>query len=225
MFEEKKPGEGRRGQSFPRIYADVLHGHWQFWQRAPYWGSRCSWGVHPESIGDFVRFEINAAQATSRADQVMLDHKLDPASYQHATTVTYTFDNYTNEYLRRTVGIAAANRIYRDRVPSAFWTVRYFRDSQNEEYMVVLRTDGSLHSLHHTLDERAAGANLSRQDAQSRAEEYLRDEKQFDLSSWKLVETNTEKRPVRTDHTFIWSSLHLSMPKWADSPARMFVCN
>ena len=125
-------------------------------------------GVHAESIGDFVRFEINAAQATSRADQVMLDHKLDPASYQHATTVTYTFDNYTNEYLRRTVGIAAANRIYRDRVPPAFWTVRYFRDSQHEEYMVVLRTDGSLHSLHHTMDEQAAGANLPKQEAQSR---------------------------------------------------------
>ena len=87
---------------------------------------------------------------------------MDPATYHHATTVTYTFDDYVNEYLRRVIGIAAANRIYREQIPSAFWTIRYFRDSQNEEYFVVLKSDGSLHSIHHTLDEKAPGANLSR---------------------------------------------------------------
>ena len=130
--------------------------------------------------------------------------KIDPATYQHAATITYTFDGYTNEYLRRTIGIAAANRIYRDQVPSAFWTVRYFRDSQNEEYLVVLKPDGSLHSLHHTLDEKAPGANLSKEEALARAEAYLRDQKKVDLSAWNLVETHTDKKPARTDHTFEW---------------------
>jgi hypothetical protein len=161
-------------------------------------------GVNREAIGDFVRFEINAAQATSRADQVLRDNKVDPASYEHAATIAYTFDDYNNEYLRRTIGISAANRIYRDQVPSAFWTVRFFRDSQKEEYMVVLRTDGSLHSIHHTLDEKAPGANLTKQDALARAENYLREEKQIDLSAWNLVEPTTDKKPARTDHTFIW---------------------
>jgi membrane protease YdiL (CAAX protease family) len=161
-------------------------------------------GVKREEIGDFVRFQINAREATSRADQVLRDNKADPAGYQHAATVTYTFDPYNNEYLRRTIGIAAANRIYRDQVPSAFWTVRYFRDSQNEEYMVVLRTDGSLHSLHHTLDEKAPGANLTKEEALARAENYLRQQKQIDFSAWNLVEPTTDKKPARTDHSFIW---------------------
>ena len=161
-------------------------------------------GVKREAIGDFVRFQIDAKEATARADQVLRENKIDPASYQHAATVTYTFDGYTNEYLRRTIGIAAANRVYRDQVPSAFWTVRYFRDSQNEEYMVVLRPDGSLHSLHHTLDEKTPGANLSKEEARARAEAYLRDQKKADLSGWNLVETNTDKKPARTDHVFEW---------------------
>jgi membrane protease YdiL (CAAX protease family) len=161
-------------------------------------------GVKREEIGDFVRFQINAREATSRADQVLRNNKVDPAGYQHAATVTYTFDPYNNEYLRRTIGIAAANRIYRDQVPSAFWTVRYFRDSQNEEYMVVLRTDGSLHSLHHTLDEKAPGANLTKEEALARAENYLRQQKQIDFSAWNLVEPTTDKKPARTDHSFIW---------------------
>jgi membrane protease YdiL (CAAX protease family) len=161
-------------------------------------------GVKREAIGYFVRFEINAREASARADQVLRDHKVDPATYQHAATVTYTFDGYTNEYLRRTIGITAANRIYRDQVPSALWTVRYFRDSQNEEYMAVLRTDGSLHSLHHTLDEKSLGANLTKEEALALAETYLRDQKKIDLAAWNLVEPSTDKKPARTDHTFIW---------------------
>ena len=161
-------------------------------------------GVKREAIGDFVRFEIDAREATARADQALRENKVDPATYMHATTVTSTFDGYNNEYLRRTIGIAAANRIYRDQVPSAFWTIRYFRDSQNEEFMVVLRPDGSLHSVHHTLDENAPGANLSKEEAQARAEAYLRDQKKVDLSAWNLVETHTDKKPARTDHVFEW---------------------
>jgi hypothetical protein len=135
---------------------------------------------------------------------VLRENKIDPESYKHAATITYTFDGYKNEYLRRTIGIAAANRIYREQVPSAFWAIRYFRDSQNEEYLVILKPDGSLHSLHHTLDERTPGASLAKEDAVARAETYLRDVKKLDLSSWNLVETNTDKRPARTDHTFVW---------------------
>jgi membrane protease YdiL (CAAX protease family) len=174
-----------------------------------------------EAIGDFVRFQVDAGEATARADQVLREHKVDPGTYHHTATVAYTFDGYTNEYLRRKIGIAAANRIYREQVPSAFWAVRYFRDSQNEEYLVVLRPDGSLHSLHHTLDERAPGANLTKQEALARAEAYLRGEKKLDLSAWNLVDTNTEKRPARTDHTFTWEQKAALNPPAGDEGAHI----
>ena len=161
-------------------------------------------GVKREAIGDFVRFQINAREATERGDEDLRQINIDPATYHHATTLTYTFDDYTNEYLRRAIGIAAANRVYRDQVPSAFWTIRYFRDSQNEEYMVVLKPDGSLHSVHHTLDEKAPGANLSKEEAQARAEVFLRDRKGVNLADWNLVETHSDKKPGRTDHFFEW---------------------
>ena len=161
-------------------------------------------GVKNEAIGDFVRFQIDANEATARANQALRDIKIDPGTYRHAATITYTFDGYTNEYLQRTIGIAAANRVYRDQVPSAFWTIRFFRDSQNEEYLVVLKTDGTLHSIHHTLDEKAPGANLSKDEALARAETFLRDQKKMDLSGWNLVDTQTDQKPARTDHPFEW---------------------
>ncbi len=161
-------------------------------------------GVKREAIGDFLRFPIDARQAVERSSDALREIHVDPATYKHAATLTSTFDPYTNEYLRRAIGFDAANRVYRDQVPSVLWTVRYFRDSQNEEYMVILTADGSLHSIHHTVDEKTAGANLSREDAQSRAETFLRERKSVNPADWNLVESHTDKKPARTDHTFVW---------------------
>jgi hypothetical protein len=161
-------------------------------------------GLKREAIGDFIRFQIDSREATTRGDEILRGLRVDPNTFHRATTVAYTFDDYANEYLRRAIGLAATNRIYREQVPSAFWTVRYFRDSQKEEYFVVMKPDGALHSVHHTLDEKAAGANLAKEDAQARAETFLRDEKHIDLAGWNLVESNTDKKIARTDHTFEW---------------------
>ncbi|HET6142943.1 MAG TPA: type II CAAX endopeptidase family protein [Candidatus Acidoferrales bacterium] len=161
-------------------------------------------GVKREAIGDFIRFQIDSREATTRGDEVLRGLRVDPNTFHRATTLAYTFDDYTNEYLRRAIGLAATNRVYREQVPSAFWTVRYFRDSQKEEYFIVLKPDGSLHSVHHTRDEKAAGANLTKEDAQARAETFLHDEKQLNLADWNLVESHTDKKTARTDHTFEW---------------------
>jgi hypothetical protein len=34
----------------------------------------------------------------------------------------------------------------------------------------------------------------------------LRNEKQIDLSSWNLVDSSSEKRPNRIDHTLVWQA-------------------
>jgi len=138
---------------------------------------------------------------------VLRGWNVDPASYRHATNIQYTFDPLANEYLRRSVGVDGANRIYREAVPSAFWTVRFFRDLQKEEYLVVLLPDGGLHSVHHTIAESAPGANLSKEDALARAAAFLRDTKKLDLSQWKLIESQSDKLPARTDHTFVWEQI------------------
>ena len=163
--------------------------------------------VRPQAIGNFVRFPLDAQQAEAVAAGVLRGRGVDAGGYRRATTIQYTFDPLANEYLRRSVGIAGANRIYRDTVPSAFWTTRFFRDSQKEEYLVVLMPGGELHALHHTLAETTPGANLSKEEALALAEAFLRDTKNFELAQWKLVESQSDKLPARTDHTFVWEQM------------------
>ncbi len=167
-------------------------------------GGLLTWRLKPESIGEYLKLSVDARSARRDADQFMHQRGLDPKSYYHATTLVDTTDPLVNEFLRQRMGLAGANAIYATRVPGALWRVRYFRDSQPEEYSVILRPDGSLHSFRHTLAEETPGASLTKDEAVSRAEKFLADEKKINLKAWTLVEDNSEKRPHRTDHTLTW---------------------
>jgi membrane protease YdiL (CAAX protease family) len=167
-------------------------------------GAGLVWAVRPQRIGDFVKFPLDAYQAEARADDVLRQSGVNPAGYRRAAVTRYTFDPLANEYLRRTIGIEATNRLYRDEVPAAFWAVRYFRDSQREEYLVVLLPDGKTHSLRHTLAEETPGPTLTKEEALAGATDYLRGSKGVDFSQWTLVEAQSAKLPARTDHSFTW---------------------
>ena len=167
-------------------------------------GGLLAWRLKPESIGDYLKLSVDARSARAHADEVIRQRGLDPSSYHHATLLVNITDPVTNEFLRERGGIAHLNEIYSQQVPGALWRVRFFRDSQPEEYAIVLKPDGSLHAVRHTLAEDAPGASLSKDDAVARAEKFLREEKKIDLSHWAVVEAQSDKKPHRTDHTLTW---------------------
>jgi membrane protease YdiL (CAAX protease family) len=158
------------------------------------------------AIGSFVRTSIDSKQAAAEADEILRQRHVDVTRFHRADVFLANFNDLANEFLRRKVGIDGANRIYENQVPQAFWRVRYFRDAEPEEYVVLLRTNGGLHSVWHTLDERAPGPDLTKEEALARAEAWLRENKQVDFGQWNLVDANSEKKPNRTDHTLIWEN-------------------
>jgi membrane protease YdiL (CAAX protease family) len=167
-------------------------------------GGLLTWKLKHESIGDYLEVSVNARAAVTRGNAVLKEHGLDPNSYHRVAQFVDTTNPVANEYLRRRMAIADINKIYETKIPGALWRVRYFRDSQPEEFAVTLRPDGTLHAFRHTLAEAAKGANLSKEQAQAVAEKFLREQKKIDLSGWKLVDADSEKHPNRTDHTLTW---------------------
>jgi membrane protease YdiL (CAAX protease family) len=167
------------------------------------------------SIGNFIRTSIDSRQASAKADDVMRQQHLDPSKFHRAAVFVSNFDPIAqefqidplvNEFLRRKVGIERANRIYESQVPQAFWRVKYFRDSEKEEYAVLLQSNGELYSIWRTLDERTPGAKLTKDEADKLAESWLRLNRSVDFSQWDLVEYTSEKKPDRIDHKFIWQN-------------------
>lgn len=162
------------------------------------------WRLKPETIGDYLKLSTDSRSARSIADQTMRRRGLDPGSYYHSTVLADIADPVTNEFLRQRLGTTRVNAIYAQQVPAALWRVRYFRDSQPEEFAVILRPDGTLHSLRHTLAEEASGASLSKDEAVARAQKFLGEQKKIDLRDWDLVDSASDKKPHRTDHTLSW---------------------
>ena len=163
-------------------------------------GAAVVWKLKVPQLGDYLKVSVNAREATVRAGEILRQHGIDPGSYHHATVLVNVTDPFANEFLRERIGIEGLNAIYSKSIPGALWRVRYFRDGQAEEYAVILKPDGSLHSLHHTLAENTPGASLTKDEAVARAEKFLRDEKKLDLTGWSLVEAIPEKRPHRVDY-------------------------
>ncbi len=149
-------------------------------------GGLCAWRLKREHIGDYLELSVDRGSVTLRADAVMRERGLDPGAYRHAAQMVDATNPVTNEFLRRRMSISDINRIYSQSVPGALWRVRYFRDSEPEEFAVTLKPDGALHGFWHTLAEATQGANLPKEDAVAIAEKYLREKKQIDLSGWKL---------------------------------------
>ncbi len=167
-------------------------------------GAGVAWKVKPESIGEYLKLSVNARSARAHADEILGQRGLQPNTYIRSTLLVNVTDPVTNEFLRERVGVARLNEILATQVPGALWRVRYFRDSQPEEFAVVLKPDGSLHAVRHMVAEEAPGASVSKEEALARAEKFLREEKKVDLAQWSLVDSNSDKKPHRIDHTFTW---------------------
>jgi len=191
-------------EAAPRRYDALAPGMLGFLAVCLVVGGLLAWRLKPQSIGEYLKLSANARTVRARADEVMRRRGLDPNSYYHATVFVDVADPIANEFLRQRIGIAGVNAIYSERVPIALWRVRYFRDSQPEEFAVILRPDGSLHSERHTLAEEAPGASLTEGEAVARAEKFLRDEKKLELKDWTRVESDSKKKPHRIDYTFTW---------------------
>jgi membrane protease YdiL (CAAX protease family) len=167
-------------------------------------GGVAAWRFKTPELGDYLKLSADAKTAKARADEILRQHALDPNSYRHATILADVTDPITNEFLRQRLGIDRLNQIYATEVPGVVWQVRYFRDSQPEEYSIKLKPDGSLAAFHHKLAEDAPGVSLTKEEAVAKAEKYLREVKKLDLRQWNLVETYSDKRIHRTDHELAW---------------------
>ncbi|HTZ46885.1 MAG TPA: type II CAAX endopeptidase family protein [Verrucomicrobiae bacterium] len=185
-------------------------------------GGVLAWRVNRQHIGDYLKVSADGRGAAQKADAVMRAHGLDPKSYRQAAVMVDTTDPMTNEYLYRRMSVSSINDIYEKRIPGALWRVRYFRDSQPEEYAVTVKPDGMEHGFWHTLAEAAKGANLTKEEAVAIAEKYLREKKQIDLNLWKLVGSDSDKRPNRTDHLLTWEQKE-PLDKNSSAYARMSV--
>ena len=165
-------------------------------------GVRLYRAAFPEASIDF---EVSREEAQRLAGVFLRQQgggAFDPAVYR-ATTV-FRHDDNAKVYLERELGLGQANALMGSGAVAVWrWESRFFRPLQKEEFRVSLSPSGRVIGYRHEVEEKAAGANLDRAEAQPIAENFL-SSLGVPLAEYTLIEGTTNKRDNRTDHTFTW---------------------
>ncbi len=162
-------------------------------------GAKYFWRAFPEAAIDF-RLNRNESEPLARNFLSARGARIE--SYRHAAV--FSFDDETKVYLERTRGLERMNQLTRGPIRLWRWSHRWFKPQQKEEFRVAVSPAGEVVGYAHEIREEAPGANLDAAAARAIAEKFLREVMKRDLADLEFVETQTEKRPVRTDHSFTW---------------------
>lgn len=149
-----------------------------------------------------VDFKMDRGAALEEGRAFWAARAIELRDYWHTTT--FTLDYSAKDYIDQKAGLETLNRLSRQDISVWQWRVRFFKPLQKEEFGVTFDINGRVVGFDHTLEEGAAGASLSQEEAQARAVAYLRDGQKLDMDGYTLVESRQESRPKRTDYTFTW---------------------
>ncbi len=147
--------------------------------------------------------EVSKEQAQEIADKFVLEQGLlDPSEYQ----TSIILDEYTDPfiYVQYFEGVEGLENFNKEIFPLWTWHIRYFKPHEIKELSVFVDvSSGQVSSYAALLPEDEAGDDLSREQAQSLAEDFAK-ETVAGFESYKLVTASTEKQANRTDHLFEW---------------------
>ena len=153
---------------------------------------------------------VDVSTSRGQAKQIAIDYLkqfgFSIEGYDFA--LSFSSDSQAAYYLQRTLGIREFNsRLPREKWPLYYWSARWFKPLEKEEFRVYLMPDGKLLGVNHILKEDAPGINLPQAEAQSLAESFLTGQVSWKADQWERVEASSQTQPGgRVDHTFTWKS-------------------
>lgn len=169
-------------------------------------GVKYFWRAFPEAA---IEFRVNRADSEPLAQQFLSQRGARLAGYRRAAIFSY--DDEAKVYLERTQGLERMNALTHGPVHLWLWSNRWFKPLQKEEFRVDVTPAGQVAGFDHEIPESAPGANLEPDQARAIAETFLREVMRRDLSGLEFLETETEKRPARADHSFTWKQKNVDL--------------
>jgi len=144
-------------------------------------------------------------QAIKTAKDYLLDQHIDINGYKIGTSITNNFSSGSYgegiQYLFEQIGFERTKKLTDEIERSFLWTVSFIKPLTPSEYQCVVDEDGNLRALDLKRGEDEAGANLSKQDAQIIAENFLKTYRKV-YTPFAFKDVSKTKRKHRTDYSF-----------------------
>ena len=149
---------------------------------------------------------ISRGQAKQLAGEYLKQLGYSVEDYRFA--LSFSSDSQAAYYLQRTLGIEEYNlRLAREKWSIYYWSARWFKPLEKEEFRVYLMPDGTLLGWNHIIKEDTPGASITQEDALRIAETFLSKNANWKSNEWERMESSSQTKPGgRVDHTFTWKS-------------------
>ncbi len=149
-----------------------------------------------------IEFRVNRDSSLPLAERFLASQSLSVAGYRHSSAFRY--DDESKVFLERELGLERANALMSGDIKVWRWSHRWFKPLQKEELRADVTTRGELASFDHILPEEAPGADLAEPEARALAVDFLGRVIRRPVDTLEFVDSQTQKRPRRTDHVFTW---------------------
>ncbi|MCL4459726.1 MAG: CPBP family intramembrane metalloprotease [Chloroflexi bacterium] len=164
-----------------------------------------------------IDFKILQPAARRLAEQFLQERGFDPSGYH--SVVSFESNQAARSYIEHLAGSATLNRLAKE-VSIWYWRVRFFKPFQAEEFNVYLNPSSRLVGFRRTLSEERSGASLTTTAAQQLAEQFLREDRHIDLTSYHLIGSSSEQKINRVDQQFTWER---DSPVLGEATYRLYV--
>jgi membrane protease YdiL (CAAX protease family) len=145
---------------------------------------------------------VGRGESEAIALKFLADRGLRLDSYRH--TAIFTYDDDAKLYLERTLGLERMNQLTGGPVHLWRWSHRWFKPQQQEEFSVDVTPAGQVARFSHLRPENQAGKDLDAASARAIAEAFLTQTLHRDMSDLEFLESESTRRPARTDYGFTW---------------------
>lgn len=160
-----------------------------------------AFALQPVTYGGFLEVNVGREEAlqTARAELVKRGVKVE--DWLDSINFAANLSRPEIEFLRQKMGATRANTALRE-IPHAVWRVRFLKPLVAEEHVVFVDQENRVYRYDHQLDEKAAGARLTVDEARRAAQAYIAG--RLPGREVALIESSEEKRDNRSDHSFVW---------------------
>lgn len=119
-------------------------------------------------------------------------------------STVFNLDDQAKTFLEFELGEERANELMKAALPIWYWQTRFCKPLEREEISVALNPQGKLVSFWHTLENDRQLPNVSHEEAERMARDFVQNKGAVSLQGYKVVADSSRNMPKRIDHSFTW---------------------
>ena len=164
----------------------------------------------------FVNLPFNKQQALIESDNYLKAKGVD--TRQYTKSIIFDSDEGFNRYIQHTAGIKAEEEfIIRHDFDLFRWQVRFFKESQKEEYIIYISPrSGRVIKLKHLIEDIESRVDLGKDISKQKAEIFLQKAFDVDLEKYDFHEEKVKRYEKRTEYVFSWEKKGVYIP-WQEA--------